>query len=469
MAIFDRVLGTIQSPTKNTGSAGLLDDGAVGISAATALAGAHAELKLAEVEVLANAVDRQVDDIKSIQRIQSRLTTISDRLRSITIDGMSRREAASLKEQIDDMHEELGFEDLVALPGLEDFGTAVTAKAHTEVAGLQAENGVEKIWNWIIEMAGKLKDLVMTWWDSFFGSVESMKSFAEKVKEKAAKYNDDKDNKKVTIKGTMLYVGETKPNGGTIVTGIEKLKATVPNFLVKLMEASENACDAVTNAMGAAGETDETLNAAYGKLGNKIDAYTAGAFLPEKNLMGNKFVELVKGVEEKPQYTYTKETPAQKPSNDGDKGQPQSGLLSDEGSNTQKRKAVYDYLAKISYKVKGDESGKDKSFDMERLTRDQVESVAEAGIEMATEILEIRKSRQDSRKYADNVEKAAKNIRKTSDNLNGAAKIFRGELVAMGKAAISILGEHTSGATTAWTTHLVKVTNTALKVAEASI
>ena len=478
MSIAARLLGTVTT----TASAGLEDDSSMMTgNADVRIAGLESAVGIAASSEELQTINRDFDDIDRLGNIQSRLTTTISRLSSITFDGMSRREAQFVADDAEAIHSEIGINGLINLPGIEHFGAAIDAKSHTEAA-IEAEDGaLAKVWKWIVDMMKKLKDIIASWWDKFFGEVEKLLKYAEKVKAAAAKYKEEKDNKKVSIEGKLLYKGETKPTDATIPTEMSDFAKSAAWLTVYATKA-ESLCDAVTGAMEDADPVEATLAANAKKVSAAAkdlfsgvasaagipaadDTYIGGQYLifkkagDESTIAGAKDDKVVAGLEEETQ----EEEAARIAKEKADAEKLAAGKTSDRADG-------YTKLNKTVFKLKGADSKKAAStLEINRLSKDGVITVADAVIDICKELMDMKKSRQDARKYADKATKAASDLEKKSAGLDSSESKFKPEMVALGKVGVMALSEVTAGVIAGWTSHMVKVSNAALKVAAASI
>lgn len=409
-----------------------------------------ADVALAESQKELSELNSTVAQVQSLQSVQTRLESLTSRINNIAVDGLTQREAGFVTDSINEINEELGA-DLIQVPALESFGDKVSAKHYTELGLEAADSGVKKLWAWIVEMLKKIKDQFAEWWDKFFGSVEKVKAYATKVKASASKYKDDKAEKKIEV--TSILRANGKPSANTITSGIEAIAKSVDEFIAKQATVTEATTDALDKAIESAEAKDGKLKTAYNTFVGNADVvkYITGSHLSTSikadgvvfgaDLMGGKSVQLVNGT------TVT----------DGADGA------------TASRADFYKAVAKVSYKVKGADKKEDKKESIDRLSQSQVESVADSAIQMADDILALRKSRQDARKYADAITKSVAGLQKEADSTEDDAKQFKGELSAMSKATTSVLSEVSGGAISSWTAHIVNVANAALKAAEKSI
>lgn len=439
------------APNTQAGTPGLESENKhFGPAGGAAIAGMQSSLAIAESLNDLHEIDFQVSQVDALSRVQGRLQGIVDRVSNISIDGLNQREAQFVNDSVNEINEELGAE-LIAMPAVESYGDKISAKTYTELGLEAADKGIEKVWQFILDSIKKIKDMFATWWDKFFGDVEKLKSYGEKVKAAADKYNDDKDEKKISIKGKLLYTKGSKPTSASIKSGMNAVEKSVSEFLLKHSATAEAVTDALEKAMDKADGNDANLKAAYGTFVGAADVakYLSGAHIGSvtdstlfgADVMGGKRVVI--------------ENAAAIPSGADDTGA---------------RAAFYGQLAKVSYKVKGDEKkGSDKDVTIDRLSQSDVESVADSAISAAEAILDMRKSRQDARKYADDITKAAEGLKKEAEGLDADEKANKTELTNMSKAAVSVLKEVSGGAIAGWTAHVVSVSNAALKAAEASL
>ncbi|AFI55297.1 hypothetical protein TSMG0014 [Halocynthia phage JM-2012] len=415
------------------------------------LAMMHSDVAIGEAELELQSINADCERLEGLHNVQQRLTNMVSRVENIAVDGLTQREAGFVTDSVNEINAELGA-DLIAMPALESFGDKISAKNYTSVGLEAADGGLAKAWDYIIATLKKIKDMFATWWDKFFGSVEKLKSYAEKVKSGAEKYNDDKEDKKITIKGKTLYTGGSKPTAASIKAGMTKVEASVSGFIGAHGKVVEATTDALEKAMDGADGTAAKLKSAADTISAKDDVkkYLAATHLAASvpatgvvfgaDVMGDKTV-----------------------------------VVSDAGEvtvedTTASRADFYKALAKVSYKVKGSDDKKDtKDVTIDRLSKSDVEDIADKAIELADGILELRKSRQDARKYADDITKAAEGLKKDATSLEDEDKANRGELTAMSKASTSVLKEVSGGAVASWTSHIVNVANAALKAAEQSI
>lgn len=438
---------------KSVGTPGLESESKnFGVVGSAGFAGMAAALAVAESVNDLNEINFQVAQVDALTRLQGRLQGIVERVSNTTVDGMSQREALLVTDSINEINEELGA-DLVAMPAVESFGDKISAKTYTEVGLEAADKGIDKVWQFILDSIKKIKDMFATWWDKFFGDVEKLKSYGEKVKAAADKYQDDKEDKKITIKGKLLYTKGAKPTAASIKSGMDSVEKSVSSFLNKQSATAEAVTDALNKAMDKADGTDANLKAAYDAFVGTADVakYLGGAHIGTvkdgvlfgADIMGGKHVVL--------------ENAATIPSGASD--------------DTAQRSAFYGQVAKVAYKVKGadEKKGSDKDVTIDRLSQSDVEAVADSAISAAEAILDMRKSRQDARKYADEITKAAEGLKKEAEGLEDKEKANKGELTNMSKAAVAVLKEVSGGAIAAWTAHVVTVSNAALKAAESSL
>lgn len=430
-----------------------LESESQGTSTVLAFAALSSELAVSKAESALAEINTTVSGLDTLQGIQSRLEGIVSRVSNIAKDGLTQREAGMVNDSIDEINSELGAE-LIAMPALESFGDRISAKTYTDVGLEAADSGLAKVWKFILDTVTKIKDMFAKWWDKFFGNVETLKKYAEKVKE--AKYNEDKEDKKVTIKGKALYTGDSKPTAGGIKTGIDNLEKTVDSYLVKQSQTAESVCDELTTAMEKMDGSEDKQKSAMETLVGKtsVGNYLKGAHITSNPTNGKLIAGLLGGkdvvIENAPSVGNEAESSA---------------------TTHDSRDTFLKELAKVTYKVKGpsDSKGGSKETTITRLSKSDVESIAESVIDLADGILDMRKSREDARRYADDITKAAEGLKKDADRLEDVDKVNKSELTNAAKAAISVLKEVSGGSVSSWTAHLVSTSNAALKVAEASL
>lgn len=436
---------------KGLAAVGLESDQAV-VGTGTTVAMLTAGLSISESNLELASINDTISNADALGRIGSRLEGIIARVSNVSLDGMTQREATLVTASIDEINDELGA-DLISMPSNESFGDKISAKNFTELGLEAADSGLKKVWEFILATAKKIKDMFATWWEKFFGSVEKLKAYAAKVKKANESYSDDRENKKIDVKGKLLFKGTTKPANGAIATGLVDLEKTVGTFLDKHVTQTEGTTDAVTTAIegmdGVTATHKTKVNALVADA--QVKAYLAGTdAVATGSVMGGKFIDV-----ENSQSNVT-------------------GLEAEGDSETPKAtvKGIFDTIAKVNYRVKAEEGstvGGSKTLTIDRLTKAQVETVCDAAIEIADGILALRKSRTDARKYADDVEKAVAQIKKDSEGLDDANKANKSDMVAAAKCGLSVLKATSGGAVSSWTAHLVNVSNEALKAANASL